>query len=231
MVAASEVAVIRRAQQAISDAVTRELTDLFASLDLSRPEAARDALLEVVPLLVDKYGEEAAVYAAEWYDEVRAAEGVPGRFRARPAPLAGPERIEQTVRRAAGELFGTAPELMLPAVLDKVTKYVLEPGRQTIVDSTRRDPRASGWQRVARPGACNFCRMLAARGGVYKEDTAFFAAHPGRCYCAAVPSWDPDAPEVDVRAYEASKRTSTMSPAQREAHTARVRDWIAENLD
>jgi hypothetical protein len=230
MVAASEVAVIRRAQQAISDAVTRELTDLFASLDLSRPEAARDALLEVVPLLVSEYGDEAAVYAAEWYDEVRAAEGVPGRFRARPAPLAGPERVEQTVRRAAGELFGTTPELMLPAVLDKVTKYVLEPGRQTIVDSTARDPRAVGWQRVARAGGCDFCRMLAGRGGVYKERTASFAAH-GHCNCASVPSWDRSAPEVDVRAYEASKRTSTMSPAQREAHTARVRDWIASNLD
>lgn len=230
MVAAGEVAVIRRVQQAIVDAVEAELRDLFAALDLSRPEAARDALLEVVPLLVEQYGEDAAVYAAEWYDEVRAAEGVPGRFRARPAPLTGLERVEQTVRRAAGSLFSGSPELMLPAVLDKVTKYVLEPGRQTVLDSTARDPRAVGWQRVVRAGGCDFCRMLAGRGGVYKEATALFAAH-GHCNCAAVPSWDPDAPEIDVRAYEASKRTSTMSPAQREAHTARVRDWIAQNLD
>lgn len=31
------------------------------------------------------------------------------------------------------------------------------------------DPRFQGWARVAEPGACDFCRMLAARGAVYES--------------------------------------------------------------
>ena len=89
---------------------------------------------------------------------------------------------------------------------------------------------AVGWHRETRPGACDFCRMLAGRGGVYKESTVRFAAHDD-CGCVAVPSWDANAPEVDVMAYVASERTSRMSPAQRERHNQRVRDWIASNLD
>lgn len=241
MVAATEVAVIRTAQSAIADAVEAELRAFFATLDLGRPEAARNALLEYTPALVDEYGENAAVFAAEWYDEIRAAERVPGAFRARPAPLTESARVEGRVRSSATHLFDGPGELTLTALLDSVNKFVLEPGRATIVDSAGRDPRASGWRRVARVGSCDFCRMLAGRdGAVYKERTASFAAH-GSCRCASVPSWDPDAREVDVGAYEASKRMTDIrrrveagdpvAIRRLEDHRASVRDWVKANLD
>lgn len=67
--------------------------------------------------------------------------------------------------------------------------------------------------------------MLAGRGAVYKEATVHFASH-GDCNCAAVPSWDQNAPEVDVSLYKASQRTSTMTPAQRESHNALIQRAI-----
>jgi len=83
--------------------------------------------------------------------------------------------------------------------------------------------------------------MLAGRGGVYRRETVHFAAHGNDCRCAAVPSWDPDAPEVDVRAYVASERMTKLrdraaagdASAQRqlEAHRARIRAFTAEMAD
>jgi hypothetical protein len=86
---------------------------------------------------------------------------------------------------------------------------------------------ASGWHRETRPCACDFCRLLAGRGGVYKKATANFSAH-GECQCVAVPSWDASAAEVEVEQYIASERTSKMSAAQRARHTARVRAFLAD---
>jgi hypothetical protein len=72
--------------------------------------------------------------------------------------------------------------------------------------------------------------MLHGRGAVYRESTAHFAAHKS-CDCAAVPSWDPDAPEVDVRLYEASKRTTGMSEAEKARHNALIQRAIDEYVD
>lgn len=230
MVSPAEADRLRQAQIGVRRLVERDLTAFFASLDLSRPEVARDALLEYVPYLVETYGDSAAAVAADWYDEVRSAESVPGRFRALAQPSPYQSAVEETVRRAAGSLFTDSPAGTLTALLAPSGKYVLAAGRQTIATSTARDPRASGWQRVTRVGACGFCRMLSGRGGVYREATAHFAAH-GDCNCAAVPSWDPNAPEVDVALYKASQRTTLMGPDQRERHNALIQRAIGEYAD
>jgi hypothetical protein len=215
VVSAADATRLRNSQTAIRTLVNRDLTAFFGTLNLTgRPEASRDALIEYVTYLVDEYGDAAAAAAAEWYDEVRAAENVPGRYRAMAMPSPYTDGVEGTVRRAAGAFFTEHPDSALPVLLGTVGKYVLAAGRQTITTSTDRDPRASGWRRITRPGACNFCTMLAGRGAVYKEHTVHFAAHGGagggECNCAAVPDWDPDAPEVDVRLYVASQRTTSL---------------------
>jgi hypothetical protein len=183
-------------------------------------------LLEFVPVLTSTYGDAAATVAADWYDDVRASEGVRGRFAATLADPFPAEAVEARVRFGASHLFTATPALMLPFLSGAVDEYVLQPGRDTIQRSAVADPAASGWHRQASAGACNFCRMLAGRGGVYRQETAAFAAH-GNCGCVAVPSWDADAPEVPVEAYVASERTSRMSPEQKERHTARVREYLA----
>lgn len=213
----AETEALRQLQEGIRALVIRDLTAFFGSIDLGRPEAARDALLEYVPFLVATYGEQAASLAADWYDDVRASEGIGGRFRAAMDVPDESAATEGLVHRAAGALFTDAPLAALPMIQGKVAMYAIEGARQTVMTSTMRDPRASGWQRVTRAGACRFCRMLAGRGAVYKESTVHFAAHGGakggECNCAAVPSWDPDAPEVDVFLYEASVRTSDLRRA------------------
>ena len=225
MVSPADAERLRLAQVGVRRLVERDLAEFWASLNLDRPEAARDALLEFVPLLVEQYGESSAAIAADWYDDQRDLAGVRGRFRADMASSPYLDAVEPTVRRAAGALFTTTPGEALVALTASSGKYALAAGRQTIVGATGRDPRASGWQRVTRPGACGFCRMLHGRGAVYRESTVHFAAH-GECNCAAVPSWDASAPEVDVRLYEASKRTTAMTPEQKAEHNALIRRAI-----
>ncbi|HZB26053.1 MAG TPA: hypothetical protein VE379_07965 [Vicinamibacterales bacterium] len=215
MVSSADANRLRLAQAGLRRLVERDLDAFFASLDPSRPEAARDALLAFLPTLVSAYGESAAAVAADWYDDVRAAEAVPGRFRAVLAASPYLDAVDGTVRRAAGSLFTEEPAGTLGTLRAVVPKYVLAAARETITRSTDGDPRASGWQRVTQAGACGFCRMLAGRGAVYKESTVHFAAHGGgkrggQCHCAAVPSWDPDAPEVDVVQYRASMRMTAL---------------------
>jgi hypothetical protein len=206
-------------------------------LDLGRPERARDELLAFVPALTVAYGEAAATVAADWYDEVRAAEGVRGRYVATMAAPFPAEHVQARVRFGASHLFTATPAMMLPFLAGAVDEYVLQPGRDTIQRSSVADPRASGWHRQASAGACNFCRMLAGRGGVYRRETAAFAAH-GNCGCIAVPSWDANAPEVPAAAYVASERMDGLrrraaagdASAQRQLdeNRRRVREYLAE---
>jgi len=205
MVSRADAERLRRAQQGVRSLVERDLAAFFGSLNLGQPEKARDDLLDYVPMLVAQYGESAAAVAADWYDDLRASEGVRGRYRAEMVVPDVSEEAAGTVRRLAGALFTEAPGEALVGLSAAAPKYVLMGSRHTIVSSTERDPRASGWQRIVRSGACKFCTMLHGRGAVYKESTVSFAAHKS-CNCAAAPSWDPDAPEVDVRLYEASRR-------------------------
>lgn len=189
MPTAAEVAEFRAAQQGITTLVERDLAAFFASLDLAKPEAARDAMLEYVPELIRLYGLGAASVAADWYDEVRVTDGARGRFRAKPAePVDVEVRTASTVRRAAAYLFVEGKSgLMLPAVTDPATKYALEPARDTIANAAVADPASRGWRRVTRPGSCDFCQTLSTR--VYSHKTDHFDAH-GHCLCVAAPVFD-----------------------------------------
>lgn len=209
----------------------RDLTAYWQTLDLGRPDMARDALLRYVPRLTTLYGEAAAVVAADWYDELRAAAAVGGQFTAVLADPFPARFVEERVRFGVRHLWTPTPEQTLEFLSGAASEYGLQPGRDTIANSVSSDPQGTGWHRETSATACKFCRMLAGRGGVYRSEAhATFAAH-GNCNCVAVPSWDADAQEVPVSAYVASERTSRMSPEQRERHTARVRAYLSEMDD
>jgi len=231
MATSADVAVLREANGAIETLVLGYLRDFWASLDLSRPEAARNALLEFVPVLTAEYGGLAAATAADWYDNLRASERVPGQFRAVLAEPMPAQYVEQRVRYGARHLFTDTPGQMLNFLDGAVQEYTLQPGRDTVRESSLADPQAVGWHRETRPSqsfvsGCRFCRMLAGRpGDVYKRATAVFAAH-GDCKCVAVPSWDADAQEVPVEVYKASERTSKMTAEQKAEHNRAIREYL-----
>ena len=233
-----EAEAYRQAQAGVRVLVERDLARFWAKLDFSRPDWVASATRAYVPLLVRRYGSAAADLAASWYDEQRALAGLDDAFRAEAFASPYEDAVDGMVGRALGRVSAGDAAGALTALTSNTAKYVLGAGRATIARNVDRDPSASGWQRVTRAGACEFCRGLAGRGGVYKRTTVHFAAH-GSCNCAAVPSWDASAPEVDVRAYEASQRMTVLrmraaagdrsAQRQLDAHNARIREWLGES--
>lgn len=205
---------MRTANRQIASLVERDLGAFWRSLDLSKPEAARDQALRFAPTLVAQYGDAAATVAADWYDDLRSK--APGaarrpRFAAVMAAAVAAERVEASVRYAAGHLFTDAPDAMRDVLSGSVQRYALEPGRQTISLSARRDPWQPRWARVPGGRSCAFCLMLASRGPVYASEASAggMGDYHDHCSCTATPVWpndelpegyDPDALYADYQA-------------------------------
>ena len=83
----------------------RDLDEIWSKLDKSDPYATRDALIALVPGLVYKYGNMAALASANYYEAERLQAGGDESFRAELAEAAPIEQIEASVRFACGHLF------------------------------------------------------------------------------------------------------------------------------
>jgi len=171
MAAQADIEQFRQANSQLSALVRAELEALFLSLDLSRPEVARDALLEFLPVLTEQYGAVAATLAADWYEELRAASGAVGRFSAVTAASVPAGAVEAKVRFLASHLWTPEPAAMLGGLLTAADKYVKQPGRDTVAYNAKRE--GVRWARVP-TGAktCSFCLVLASRDAVYLTEKA-----------------------------------------------------------
>ena len=188
MVSATAIAELRKAQAGVTALVRRDMARFYGNLDLTDAEAARDELLDYVPQLVNRYGEVAATVAADWYDGVRAAAGAHGSFRASLVVPDKTDAVNQTIRRAVGDLFGENPdtETVLNAIAGKAEVYALDGSRLTIANASTNDPAAKGWERIADDGACEYC--LGLTGILWTTYEPNFLPHIG-CNCIAVPTF------------------------------------------
>ena len=153
--------------------------------------AARDGLIELLPRLVSIYGSAASTLGADWYDEMRAAAKVKGRFRAIPAELPDIGRTDALARWGVSPLFSATPDYAsaLTLVFGGLERIVSNADRESVTGSSVADPRARGWQRVGSGASCDFCSMLLDRGAVYTEATADFETHD-HCNCSAEPVFE-----------------------------------------
>lgn len=193
-----------------SAAVTRA-----SGLVVGGADEARAALLDIGPALVAYYSDGSAALAADYYDDAREAASARGRFTAEPVVNLRAEKIGAGLAWATEPLYLPEPDttLTVARVAEVIQLETARPYRDTITTNRRRDRAAVGWQRVT-GGGCKFCRMLAGRGAVYREETARFASHP-HCHCTAQPVFEGQAgEEASALQYVASQRRRT--PAQRQ---------------
>lgn len=200
----------------VNDLALRDLAKLWRQI--ADAAGAAVALQDILPSVIDHYGSMGATLAADWYDELRDKVGVPGRFTAMPADIRDtgvPELIGWASSKATD--YAAFQTLIEGGVQKRIANFP----RLTVAQSAIADPGAHGWQRIG-SGECRngFCDMLIARGAVYSEAGADFAAHD-HCKCMAVPAFD-GAPRP-VRPFTPSTRN--ISDADR----ARVRDWLASH--
>lgn len=197
------------------------------------PAAWRATLFAAAPLIVSEYAPAAATLSLDWFEEIREEAAAPSIYVPTPRIRITEDDISAAVARATESLHEIERDLMdevdrlmaesLAKVESELQKQVASGFWDTVVENAAEDPDATGWQRFAKPGACKFCVMTAARGAVYRASTARFAAHTD-CHCVAGPAYDPDAPRADVMQYVAAQRKRT--PRQRAA----LRAYLNENF-
>ena len=227
MVDPASIEQFRVANSQLSRLVRAALEQFFASLDLSRPENARDALLEFLPALTVQYGDVAATLAVEYYNEMRAASGAAGRFRALTAAPVPTGAVEAKVRYLAGQLWTRTPEAMLGGLLTAADKYVKQPGRATIAKNAKRE--GVRWARVP-TGAktCTWCLILASRDAVYSSKAS--AGGDGNHYhgdCDCVPTRIAKASDYPPQGYLPDDHYALYQAARNEAQSGDIKDIAA----
>lgn len=174
----------------LSTLATRDLEPLWTQVETAMQ--ARDALRDVLPAVVEKYGSAAATLAADWYDNLREELAVKGSFTAVTADL-GDLGTDSLAGWGVAPLFRDEPDWATARTLidGGLQRRIANSARDTVTGSSVADPQATGWKRTG-IGRCSFCRMLIGRGAVYIEATAKFKSHD-HCGCGAAPAWKPAA--------------------------------------
>lgn len=96
--------------------------------------------------------------------------------------IKGPVGIKTAIGR--GVTVERAYRAGMIAVQGMVMQLALGAGRGVIDGTARADGRSGRYRRVTDGTPCAFCAMLAGRGPVYSEETAYFRTHL-RCGCTA----------------------------------------------
>lgn len=182
-------------------------------------------LLAALPLVVPSYYDAAGTLAATWYEELRDESGPDLAYAPSVIGDSATDWIEREVAAIQVDLeadFEAEVQRLLDEAAALTEKEVARGFRDSVLGNARQDSDAVGWSRIARPGACKFCLMLAEKGAVYRsESTATFAAHPS-CHCAARPEFrnGDHGPEANAIQYLASRKRRTA------AERAKLRDYL-----
>lgn len=193
----------RAAQLGLTRLLVRDIRKLRRLILPSRLRESAPDWLTAMDAVVEQYARTSATLAADFYDAQREAAAVPGPFTVPVADPPTPEQTEASLRWTMKDLWPRDPddpattdaqrrplEARLDAAETKAEqvaqKLVTDTGRGTVREAVRQDRQATAWARAAARGACAFCKLLAARGAVYKRDTSDFRAHDG-CHCGVIP--------------------------------------------
>lgn len=220
MVRHSDVDRYARAANAISDEAVKDLNrvlDLVAKLP---PEEAITELQAILPDLVDYHGETLAAVAAEWYEQLRDAEGL---FTATLADTYPAEQIQGTVKYAGKFIAEGNHEAARQLLAGAMQRWIMYSGRETVARNVRLDPSKPRFARVPVGETCAWCDMLASRGWVYhsKETAGINGGYHDRCNCQIVPSWD--AGRVHLEGYDPDDLYDKYMAARQELEAEGVR--------
>ena len=225
-------------RQAVADLTTlarRDLAAFWALVQDWPADQIRDALMDVLPALGDQYGDAAAELAASYFETARDRANARGSFAAVLPERPERARWEALARWGVDPLFAAEPDATaaLSRVSGGLQRSIADQHRLTIVESSIADPAASGWRRVARAGACGFCKVLADRrsdgeNGVYTEASVQFKSHDN-CSCMASPSWASNVTKVIGVPFRYSQKKASWSAERKARENARMRDYIKSN--
>lgn len=177
-------------RDAVQDIATLAIADLvrdWRRLDVFDPARASRDVEDLMVTLSRQYGDVAAGFAAEWYEDRRVEAGVPSRFTARPGSLPPVEQVGAIARWGVGPLWSREspdPDLALSKLSGGLQRMVADADRTTTWENARRDPAGVRYMRLAAVDACAFCAMLSTRGGVYRSEGSASGQYHDHCRCS-----------------------------------------------
>lgn len=171
MATASEVAGYRTAIDDLAILAITDLNNALVALDGVDPRTVRNTLIAAFPELIGPYIVASGELTATWYEDLRRA-ALGGTFYATATTEVVPAQVNALVRWGVRPLFGQSDSTALSLIGGGIQKMIAGAGRNTIDANARQDVASTSWARVARPGACEFCTMLAGRGAVYRSKEA-----------------------------------------------------------
>ena len=223
-----ETAQYRRSNEALRALVARQLLAVWPTLEPADLDESFPAWLQLVAVIVGR-GRVAASSLAGGYlsqfgeDSPAAPDDLPP---AQFARAAQGSVISAKQAIGAGKTVEEAMQIAYVRSLGEASKLVLDAGRSTIINTTAASEKFSGWRRVTAGSSCAFCRMLAGRGAVYRDEArSHFASHP-HCMCSVEPVSRTGmalGQRQEVTEYQRSERRFS------DADRARVRAWIKAN--
>lgn len=140
----------------------QDLTVLWRQLSTASDLEFAQMVAEAFPELTEPYVVAAAEMAAEWYAE--SAPDLPYRPTSFLPPAEG-------VPASVSWALGASGDAALSRLEGVAQRQIWTANRETIVGNSRAEA-GSTWARVARPGACAFCAMVATRAAVYTSEAA-----------------------------------------------------------
>ena len=215
----------QQAQESLAGLIPALLATAWPLLDISDLAGSIPKLKAAVLAIVTHYGRASASLALQHYRDQRYAAGVHTGVQLPMPPAPSTAEVSSAVDWALSGLWGPpSPEAEQAAKTNlevAADRLVVEQGRQAVLDAVRHDPQAKGWARIPDAGACAFCLMLAARGAVYKtESAASFQVHDN-CHCTPEAWWRGHyEPTARVRAAQALWRDSTKGRSGNDARVA-----------
>lgn len=171
MATASEVAAYRSTLDDLTTLAIADLNNALMSLQGSPPVEVRNTLIAAFPELIGPYIVASGELTATWYEDLRRA-ALGGTMYATASGAVNSEQVNALVRWGVRPLFGQSQSTPLSLIGGGVQRMIAGAGRTTVDVNARRDVASTSWSRVARPGACEFCTMLAGRGAVYRSEAA-----------------------------------------------------------
>lgn len=176
------------ANKKISDSAQEAAQEVLQKIASAPTEAARIALIdELIPAVASQYSEQIAMAAAKWYEEVR-ADALPDVDDGFEASLAQTYSKKAIVEEIHDHILSNRNKFD-EAIVDAMDRWVKIPGRATIAENCKRDPKKPRYALVPQGKTCAFCTMLAGRGFVYKSEKTAHKMH-NHCDCVACPEWD-----------------------------------------
>ncbi|MCM3907599.1 EndoU domain-containing protein [Trueperella bernardiae] len=181
----------RHADEKIRKALLAELEAMWDQVKGWDRVAVNNAIVELVPGIVAKYGAAYAEVAAQWFEALTGESAVVGdSWRA--------EQVRKSAQWALKPyLQGGVLEVAKERLSSSMVRHAAQAGRDTLDASVRATPGVLYARRLRGSSNCDFCVILASRGPVY--GTARDAGRGNRyhdgCDCEAVPvrgQWVPD---------------------------------------